>query len=46
MGYYPDFAVARAWRAEADLYFMDIKNAMQDRYYAASPMTMQCKEYF
>lgn len=45
-GDYPDFAVARAWRAEADLYFADIRNAMLERFNAASPMIMQCKEYF
>jgi hypothetical protein len=45
-GDYPDFTVANAWGNRADAYFLDIKNAMEERFNTASPMIMQCKEYF
>jgi hypothetical protein len=45
-GDYPDFVTANAWGDRADSYFVDIKFAMEERFNAASPMIMQCKEYF
>jgi hypothetical protein len=45
-GDYPDFVVANTWGNRGDKYAEKIKVAMAKRLNAASPMTMECDEYF
>jgi hypothetical protein len=43
-GDYPDISIAKAWRSEADAYFLEIKKSMIDRMSAASNFENQAKE--